>query len=916
MANNPPFVLTKNEQAFRMGSAYLLPSPEMLPGLSRVASPVTIERTMFAFNIPYLPDFLTSPHLTGATERERLAEVLEGQARFISNLAKWKRVGFAIRYFANPRAGTVRTTFVVRMLTSVGAGQKLGLQLARDVVTLLKTNDLPSEPVAAEQSLLEILEPFPKPTIVEIRQREDVVPLRRVPNGAYVVYPLRPSVSTWIRTFRTFLGQETSSLISIYLEPTELTNSEQNLLAEAASIAGYLSDSTYEGLTIRAKVPDPAASLVERIYTNFLQRLIDPFLLVTQVASPNQVTSMAVAQTLAGEITEATVLDRDAANHSDLPTGVDLVSPSGEAEYQIARHMLSSLDLEMWGNSEATEGKERLRYLVEARSASSVFRFPIALRGGISGVKTVQIIPGREATDLLEEIGGEDVKLGLVHGGGLAKIKVGDLNQHALIVGSTRRGKTNTCLSILAQIWREHGKPFLVIEPQKTEYRGLIAQPGFERMLVFTLGDETVSPFRLNPFELLPGVRLESHIGALRTCFDAALPQFGVLPILIEESIHSIYKAKGWELTDRGSEDPGKLFPTMGDMYEMLGRTVEKYAGELKQNLHAAASKRIGSLLTGSKGRMFNTQHSVPFDLLVHVPIVLELNSLNDSEKALSMMFLLTALREHCERRRGRGLEHVTLIEEAHRVMSGSTNTNNPEIAANTEAETAQAFAAVLAEIGAYGEGILIAEQSPSKLVRDAIANTNLKIAHTLLDRREREVIASAMIMDSDQEDHLARLERGQAAFFTSDSQKANFMIVPNYKADAGFDDRLQDDVVVSRMSGFQKDNPAAFLPFDGCRYCTSQCLFRTAIEPKTKIQELTNRLHAALMGFETRPQPIYWGMNWEAVARVTLEVVAGAPYKDNLDAQWCYLSHKIDFAFTEHMRRHFVMALEQIGEI
>lgn len=106
----------------------------------------------------------------------------------------------------------------------------------------------------------------------------------------------------------------------------------------------------------------------------------------------------------------------------------------------------------------------------------------------------------------------------------------------------------------------------------------------------------------------------------------------------------------------------------------------------------------------------------------------------------------------------------------------------NVEVQANTQAEGAQAFAGMLAEIRAFGEGILIAEQSPSKLVRDAIANTSLKIAHCLQDQHEREAIAAAMTMDVEQQLYLGRLPRGQAAVFSGEYEKATFMTVRPYE--------------------------------------------------------------------------------------------------------------------------------------
>ncbi len=45
----------------------------------------------------------------------------------------------------------------------------------------------------------------------------------------------------------------------------------------------------------------------------------------------------------------------------------------------------------------------------------------------------------------------------------------------------------------------------LVIEPAKTEYRDLM---GVDDILVFTLGDENLAPFRLNPFEFFDAVKI------------------------------------------------------------------------------------------------------------------------------------------------------------------------------------------------------------------------------------------------------------------------------------------------------------------------------------------------------------------------------------------------------------------------
>ena len=542
------------------------------------------------------------------------------------------------------------------------------------------------------------------------------------------------------------------------------------------------------------------------------------------------------------------------------------------------------------------------------------------MRGGVPGIAVRQPAPDFEPGPRPSEVAADELHLGTFRRGGAVTVKLKYLTRHALVTGFTGAGKTNTVLYLLNQLWAERQRnglepiSFLVIEAAKKEYRGLLNQPGFEDLLIFSLGDETTSPFRLNPFELLPGVRLEAHLGRLQTCFDAALPQFGILPSIIAESLELIYRDKDWRLTDRGGSQQNRLFPTMRDMFAKVIQVAESrgYAGETYHNVRAAAAGRIGSLLGGSKGRMFACQRSVPMDLLMTRPAVLELNDLNQQDKALTMMFLLMLLREYRELHKAKSLQHVTVVEEAHNVMENVQSVGASEIAADTRAKAVEAFAAMLAEVRAYGEGIVICDQSPEKLAPDAVRNTNLQIAHQLRHRTDREAIAAAMIMDEAQREYLGKLRVGEAAVFLTGYDRATFMRVPNYKDDTDFGEP-PDEKVAAHMASFKAEHISAYLPFDGCRFCGLPCHYREAIEPQTLDKELAEQFQAALNRFDERPEPVHWPENWQAVANVCAKAGRQAGHAEAVDAWWCYLAHEIDFPFTEHMRRQFERASEAI---
>jgi hypothetical protein len=255
----------------------------------------------------------------------------------------------------------------------------------------------------------------------------------------------------------------------------------------------------------------------------------------------------------------------------------------------------------------------------------------------------------------------------------------------------------------------------LVIEPAKTEYRALLESEIAKDLQVCTLGDEVVSPFRLNPLEILPGVRVERHISYLKAVFTAALPTFPILPSLVEESLYRIYSRKGWRFTDEGVSNDTRAMPTLDELYREILRVAEErgYQERTMQDVRAAASGRIKPFLLGSKGQMLNVLHSIPMSVLMKHPTILELESLNDEEKALVMLFLLTMLHEYVRTtRQEHRLQHVTIIEEAHRVMARATRPADPEAAPATAAAAVSMFAAMLSEIRAYGEGIVVAPQN------------------------------------------------------------------------------------------------------------------------------------------------------------------------------------------------------------
>ena len=432
--------------------------------------------------------------------------------------------------------------------------------------------------------------------------------------------------------------------------------------------------------------------------------------------------------------------------------------------------------------------------------------------------------------------------------GRMVAIEADRLARHAFITGTTGSGKTNTTLQLIRQL-DARGIPFLVIEPAKTEYRALLADPQIgPRLQIFTLGNEQVSPFRLNPFEFVPGFGLLTHIDLLKATFNAAFPMYASMPYLLEEAILDVYTLRGWDLAtgqnrfeqgDAENGDAANFLPTLSDLYAQIDTVVERkqYAQQLRMDLSAALKARISSLRVGSKGRMLDVQRSIPIRELLARPTLLELQDLgDDAEKAFVMGLLLTLLYEHrlTERADSDRLHHLTVIEEAHRLLKRVGSADNPEIA-NPQARAVETFGNILAEVREYGEGIVVIDQIASKLSPDIIKNTNLKIVHRVMARDDREEVGGAINLDVAQRERLVTLKPGEAVIHSDDIDQAVLVRIDHARAALPRGSTIRAAEVAAHMQTahahlaeyYRESWPSApLVERPGCATCRARCRY------------------------------------------------------------------------------------------
>lgn len=367
-----------------------------------------------------------------------------------------------------------------------------------------------------------------------------------------------------------------------------------------------------------------------------------------------------------------------------------------------------------------------------------------------------------------------------------------DLARHTFVCGITGSGKTTTIKGIL-----QNAKdiPFIVIESAKKEYRNMKLDNS-ERPIVYTLGKPEINCLQFNPFYIPHGVSPQIHIDYLKDLFNASFSFYGPMPYILETCLHNIYRKKGWNLTlgfhpylvdmahtaDFFDADYMQkkykmkshryIFPTMQDLKDEIERYIEEemnYEGEVAGNIKTAMKARLENLCTGAKGYMFNTYEYADMDTLMDQKAVFEMEGLaDDSDKAFCVGLLIIFINEYRQVTReisckGKPLAHLLVVEEAHRLLKNVDTERTTEDIGNPKGKAVEHFTNMIAEMRSYGQGVIIAEQIPSKLAPDVIKNSSNKIIQRLVSFDDQNLVANTIGLQNKDAVYIGNMRTGMA---------------------------------------------------------------------------------------------------------------------------------------------------------
>lgn len=354
-----------------------------------------------------------------------------------------------------------------------------------------------------------------------------------------------------------------------------------------------------------------------------------------------------------------------------------------------------------------------------------------------------------------------------------------DLSGHIFVAGTTGMGKSNFCYGLLDSLRKEQVR-FMVIEPAKGEYKQVFG--GCEGVHTFGTNPNLSPLLRINPFSFPEGIHVNEHIDRLLEIFNSCWPMYAAMPAVLKEALETAYRQCGYNLVTGAVAESGK-FPSFADLLKVLPEIVRQseFSGEVKGNYIGSLVTRVKSLTDGLYGCVFSQDEIAPHTLFDE-NVLIDLSRVGSGEtKALIMGIMVMKLQEYrmCCGRMNAPLSHVTVLEEAHHLLRSAASAS-PE-GVDLRAMSLEMITNAIAEMRTYGEGFLIADQSPGLMDLAVIRNTNTKVIFKLPEQSDRQIAGSAMSLSGTQIDEIARLERGVAVVYQSGWDNAVLAKIRHY---------------------------------------------------------------------------------------------------------------------------------------
>lgn len=778
-------------------------------------TPVEVARGkwVWAARVPWLPDMGTirSGRADGplASGYQALAEALGNDPTSGAAL----QIRLESSGSSADQSGVVRAVIVGRAPTSARSSALAALVRATLPI------ELPLHPVSPGEvsSLLTRIRPDQQPlaATAELRRRvEDVSPVIDLESGPITMAVLRwaPHPDGLRAAAATLAWHPTPVTIVLHMEPAQ----------PSPDLLAHFDDVIREVASDHDPARNPIRGQVALQYLRRIRDLPRSALQVRVLVTAEDAVAPGLMESIGMGLTDEQAFE--------------VVRPASPHDTALAADLIDELVAREWGADTGDPVIDELLRIADPQEAAGVLRLPNPAPGGTPGLPSV-LIPSLPRAAQSDTARPGDIRLGRAIGGGEVGLSLGELNQHLLVAGLPGFGKTTTVQSLLHRLWVEHRVPFLVLDPAKSDYARLIGalndlRPA-DRVRRITLNPQSVA---LNPLAVPPGSHPAAHAGRVLAAFDAAFSLSTHFPL------GYVTLGRGLFAAYENARDGGA--PTLRSLYAALGEVISQagFAGPEAANLKGSLLGRVEFLARGplGSGLLGDARSAVDWAELLSRPTVIEMRSFaGPAERSLVFALLLSGLISYREANPiTSGLGHVTVLEEAHRVLAGGSQ---------AESEGVRLLVEAVAELRGSGEGFAVVDQAPTLLHPGVLKLAGSVLSHRLVEPRERLVVGSALLFDEAQQTDLARLGTGQVALYSAGRVASVVVDVDPVHID------LQSPVIpqesLPSRSGMKPEMPWCFGCRSACSYRTSGpalagARLTTVAEPIAELEQLIGEGH------------------------------------------------------------------------
>jgi len=311
------------------------------------------------------------------------------------------------------------------------------------------------------------------------------------------------------------------------------------------------------------------------------------------------------------------------------------------------------------------------------------------------------------------------------------------LTKHLLITGATGTGKTTLNNRILSQL----SVPFLAFD-LKQDFRHLTQQRNDLIVL-------PIQQFRFNPLNPPPGVQPQTWATTFSEVFGHSFDLLTASKNYLLDKTLSLYQER----------DPRETPPTTFELHQIIREENISFTKK-KDNYRDTVENRFKPL-NFLNSQILNVRKGFSIEQLLKHRVVLELDNLPTEHQDFFMEILLAWIYHYrkAQNHRGNQLRHVLLFEEAKRAFS-----------VYKEKQTASGIPPIdelFDKLREFEEGVITADQEPSKLTDSLKTNTETKVCMKLGSAHEIKNIAEALGLSQLQTQWMQTLDTGEAVIQT-----------------------------------------------------------------------------------------------------------------------------------------------------